>query len=396
MAPNGQPERVDLESVALHELGHLLGLGHSAIGETERTGNGSRRVIGTGAVMFPIALTAGAIADRVLQADDIAGISDLYPAPPTLDTGGIVGRVTKNGQGVIGAHVVAFNPETGILVGNFTLNADGDFVIARLPPGPYILRVEPLDDADPDSFFPDGDRHRFPRDVCAADGGRAARRVVGDDRDSSPAEMSHAIRNDPPITLAQLVLMCAAIVATSGVARAQDAAVAACASLYDWRRAGVVRRLRHRRRHRATARQRHRPARQPFTLFTAESRLTSVTAPELRVGFAVTRRLALEFGVAVTRPRVGVAIAGDAEAPAQQLLGEELEQYLFDGGVTWQLPIRMGARLAPFVSGGADLPAAAARRSHAGRDRSDLLCRWRRALLAARRARRERGAWLAG
>jgi hypothetical protein len=154
VAPNGQPERVDLESIALHELGHLLGLGHSAIGETERSGNGNRRILGTGAVMFPIAMTAGATADRALQADDIAGISDLYPAPPTLDTGGIVGRVTKNGRGVMGAHVVAFNPENGVLVGNFTLNADGQFVIARLPPGPYILRAEPLDDADPDSFFP--------------------------------------------------------------------------------------------------------------------------------------------------------------------------------------------------------------------------------------------------
>ena len=154
VAPNGQPERVDLESVVLHELGHLLGLGHSAIGETERSASGNRRVIGTGAVMFPIALAAGATADRVLQADDIAGISDLYPAPPTLDTGGIVGRITKNGRGVMGAHVVAFSPETGILVGNFSLNAEGEFVIARLPPGPYILRAEPLDDADPDRFFP--------------------------------------------------------------------------------------------------------------------------------------------------------------------------------------------------------------------------------------------------
>jgi hypothetical protein len=155
VAPGGQPGLVDLESVALHELGHLLGLGHSAIGETERTGGGNRRVIGSGAVMFPIALTFGAIADRVLQADDIAGISDLYPnGPVTLETGGIVGRVTKNGQGVMGAHVVAFNPENGELIGNFTLTTGGEFVIARLPPGPYVLRVEPLDDADPESFFP--------------------------------------------------------------------------------------------------------------------------------------------------------------------------------------------------------------------------------------------------
>lgn len=89
------------------------------------------------------------------------------------------------------------------------------------------------------------------------------------------------------------------------------------------------------------------------TLFTARSRVTSAIAPELRLGFAVTQRMALELGVAVARPRIGVAIGGDGEAPAQQLLGEELDQYLVDGAVTWQLPIRAGRRLAPFVSGGA-------------------------------------------
>jgi hypothetical protein len=176
VASSGQPDRVDLESVVLHELGHLLGLGHSAIGETERSGNGNRRVIGSGSIMFPIAMTAGATADRVLQADDIAGISDLYAGPATLDTGGIVGRVTRNGQGVMGAHVVAFNPETGILIGNFTLNAEGDFVIARLPPGPYIVRAEPIDDAEPDSFFPSAIDTDFrvsylPRMVVAPHGG---------------------------------------------------------------------------------------------------------------------------------------------------------------------------------------------------------------------------------
>lgn len=176
VAPGGQADRIDLESLVLHELGHLLGLGHSAIGETEITSTGNRRVLGGGAVMFPIAMTAGAISDRALLPDDIAGISDLYPAPPTLETGGIVGRVTKNGQGVMGAHVVAFNPETGILVGNFTLNPTGEFVIARLAPGPYILRVEPLDDAEPASFFPGPIDTNFrvtyaPRMVVAPRGG---------------------------------------------------------------------------------------------------------------------------------------------------------------------------------------------------------------------------------
>lgn len=154
VSAQGTPGRVDLESVALHELGHLLGLSHSALGETELSGSGGRRVIASGAVMFPIAMAAGTIADRVLQLDDLAGISDLYPAANQVaSTGGITGRVTKNGQGLLGAHIVALNPETGGMVANFALNESGEFAIARLDPGPYILRVEPLDDAEVDSFF---------------------------------------------------------------------------------------------------------------------------------------------------------------------------------------------------------------------------------------------------
>ena len=39
------------------------------------------------------------------------------------------------------------------MVANFTLSANGQFSIAGLRPGPHILRVEPIDDADPESFF---------------------------------------------------------------------------------------------------------------------------------------------------------------------------------------------------------------------------------------------------
>lgn len=154
VAPGGEQGRIDLESVAVHEIGHLLGLGHSAIGETEMLDGGRRRVLGSGAVMFPIAFAGGSVADRSLQPDDIAGISDVYPAPG-LDTatGTITGRVTMNGRGVFGAHVLAISLDRGTLVGGFSLTASGEFVIARLPPGAYLLRVEPLDDADPESFF---------------------------------------------------------------------------------------------------------------------------------------------------------------------------------------------------------------------------------------------------
>jgi Matrixin len=180
VSAQGTPGRVDLESVALHELGHLLGLSHSALGETELTGTGGRRVIASGAVMFPIAMSAGTVADRVLQADDIAGISDLYPAEGQVAaTGGLTGRVTKNGSGLLGAHVVALNPETGAVVGNFSLNANGEFAIVRLEPGPYIIRVEPLDDAEVDSFFSTAIDIDFrvtyaPRMVVAPRGGSSA------------------------------------------------------------------------------------------------------------------------------------------------------------------------------------------------------------------------------
>ncbi len=154
VAPAGEPGRVDLESVAVHEIGHLLGLGHSALGETELLATGGRRVIASGAVMFPIAMSPGAIADRVLQPDDAAGITDLYPASGAdTSAASISGRVTRGGQGVFGAHIVAFNLLTGALIANFALGDSGQFVIGGLQPGPHLLRVEPLDDAEPSSFF---------------------------------------------------------------------------------------------------------------------------------------------------------------------------------------------------------------------------------------------------
>lgn len=155
-AQAGEPGRHDLVDVATHEIGHMLGLAHSLIGETQVV-PGGRRVLGTETVMFPIAFFRGSVADHV-SADDEAGLSVLYPANGfRLRTGSIKGRVIAGGRGLFGAHVVTFDLETKKLVGGFSLSNSGDFAIAGLEPGPKIIRVEPLDDARVESFFDDAD-----------------------------------------------------------------------------------------------------------------------------------------------------------------------------------------------------------------------------------------------
>jgi hypothetical protein len=143
---------------------------------------GGRRVLASGAVMFPISLGRGVTADRTLQPDDIAGASDLYPDGDFQDgSAAVSGRVRRNGAAVIGAHVVAFNPKTGALIGGFALGEGGAFQIAGLTPGAHVIRVEPLDDADIDSFFsPTGIDVDFqvtlhPRLVVAPEGGASNR-----------------------------------------------------------------------------------------------------------------------------------------------------------------------------------------------------------------------------
>lgn len=155
VAAAGEANRYDLESVAVHEAGHVLGLDHSALGYFEEM-DGDLRLAGAEAIMFPFAFDPGNIGLRALRADDIAGVSTIYPdGDVATTTGYLEGRVVKAEVGVFGAHVLALNPLTGRIVGGFSLSRTGEFRIDGLEPGRYIVRVEPIDDIGLDSFFED-------------------------------------------------------------------------------------------------------------------------------------------------------------------------------------------------------------------------------------------------
>jgi hypothetical protein len=64
------PDEIDLQKAATHELGHCLGLDHS----TERD-----------AVMYSAVTAGGQPADRVLHLDDIGGFDALYGSSPVPD-----------------------------------------------------------------------------------------------------------------------------------------------------------------------------------------------------------------------------------------------------------------------------------------------------------------------
>jgi uncharacterized protein (TIGR03437 family) len=145
-----QPSSSDAFFITVvHEFGHALGLQHSL----------------TSGVMST-ATTRAVTKAAPLAADDVAGVSLLYPAPGYLqNTGSIAGTVLQNGSGVNLASVVALS-SNGIAISALA-NPDGTYRIGGVPPGQYYVYAQPLPppqqgEAYPDNIIPPEDLQRNP------------------------------------------------------------------------------------------------------------------------------------------------------------------------------------------------------------------------------------------
>jgi hypothetical protein len=118
----------------LHEMGHALGLQHPF----------------TSATMSQVTTRATTLTHPV-AADDIAGLSVLYPNANFAQFGSITGQITAGGNGVHLASVVAIR-SGGDAVSAVT-NPDGTYRIDGVPPGSYYVYVHTMP-PDADIFGP--------------------------------------------------------------------------------------------------------------------------------------------------------------------------------------------------------------------------------------------------
>jgi MYXO-CTERM domain-containing protein len=119
--------KFDVQAVVTHEVGHFLGLDHSAVHR---------------ATMNP-AVKEGQTWQRSLESDDRAGATALYG----VHTGAILSGLVQGADGkpISGAHVVA--ERRGVPVASGLSDYEGRYRIQGLPGGTYVVYAEPLNGA---------------------------------------------------------------------------------------------------------------------------------------------------------------------------------------------------------------------------------------------------------
>ena len=119
---------VNAQLAIQHEVGHVLGLDHSAV---------------LSSVMYPY---LGSDENPVeFDTDDRIAIATMYPkGDPTLEGATISGRLLGDHGGVFAAQVVVVNAQ-GQPMGTVLTDAAGEFAISGIPAGRYRLYAEPLD-----------------------------------------------------------------------------------------------------------------------------------------------------------------------------------------------------------------------------------------------------------
>ena len=92
----------------------------------------------------------------------------------------------------------------------------------------------------------------------------------------------------------------------------------------------------------------------PFTLFRADSAFEGANGLEARVGFALSRALAIEVGGTYAKPELGITIDLDNESTDAVRIVEKVSQYIVDVSGVFQLSrVTLGSRARPYATVGA-------------------------------------------
>jgi len=161
-AVDNTPGALSMQGVFLHEFGHFSGLVHSPIRDLGNILTARNRTPTMFSIAVPNAADGSGNPMTSLEFDDLVSMSMLYPAPEFKSQyGSVKGSVISgiNGKAVRGNFVVALSLPDGepysdlddayhranIAIGVFS-DQDGNFLIPGLPPGDYIIGLQPMDD----------------------------------------------------------------------------------------------------------------------------------------------------------------------------------------------------------------------------------------------------------